>query len=83
MTVKMSDCNQYHIYFLFFFSLDPYTLRKHSACFYFLDNTFINKMHHGEKKNYLLKIHLHLWLDMLDQNVQRKNNCTWSLIKLC
>lgn len=55
MTVKMSDCNKYHIYLLFFFSLDPYTLRKHTQClFYFLDSTFINKMHHG-KKNLPLK----------------------------
>lgn len=73
MTVKMSDCNKHHIYLLFFFSLDPYTLRKHTQClFYFLDNTFINKMHHG-KKIYLLKLHLLLWLDMLDQKFSEEN----------
>lgn len=34
LTVKTSVCNQYHNYLLFFFSLDPYTLRKHSQCLF-------------------------------------------------
>lgn len=67
----MSDCNKYRIYLLFFFSLDRYT-RKHSACFYFVDKTFINKMHHWEKI-YLLKFHFLLWLDMLDQKFSEAN----------
>lgn len=51
VTVKLSDCNKYHIYLLFFFSLDPCTSRKHTQCFYFLDNTFVNKMASWGKKS--------------------------------
>lgn len=56
------------IYLIFFlFSLDPYTFKKTHSVLVFIFLTIHLSTNASWEKIYLLKFHLLLWLDMLDQ----------------